>query len=65
MRLRQVHLDYHNSGVLKNIGRDFSKEDFQAALKLGACLYIFDDLLEGASVLRAARYGQGRKVSLF
>ncbi len=24
----------------------------------GACLYIFDDLLEGASVLRAARYGQ-------
>ena len=35
MRLRQVHLDYHNSGVLKNIGRDFSKEDFQAALKLG------------------------------
>ena len=35
MRLRQVHLDFHTSGALKNIGRDFSRENFQQALKLG------------------------------
>ncbi len=35
MRFRQVHLDFHTSGALQNIGRDFSKENFQQMLKLG------------------------------
>lgn len=32
---RQVHLDFHTSGLIENIGEDFCKEDFQAALKKG------------------------------
>ncbi len=32
---RQVHLDFHTSGLLKNIGKEFSKEQFQQALKVG------------------------------
>lgn len=32
---RQVHLDFHTSGLIKNIGENFSKENFQAALKKG------------------------------
>ncbi len=34
MRNRQVHLDFHTSGLLK-VGEKFSKEQFQAALKEG------------------------------
>ena len=32
---RQVHLDFHTSEHLENIACAFSKEDFQAALKIG------------------------------
>lgn len=32
---RQVHLDFHTSGHIGDIGRDFSKEQFQNALKMG------------------------------
>ncbi len=35
MRFRQVHLDFHTSGKIPGIGADFSKEQFQEALKLG------------------------------
>lgn len=35
MRYRQVHLDYHTSGILKNIGEGFEKKQFQHMLKLG------------------------------
>jgi len=35
MNRRQVHLDFHTSEKIKNIGCDFSKEDFQNALKKG------------------------------
>ena len=32
---RQVHLDFHTSEKLPFIGKDFSKKQFQEALKLG------------------------------
>jgi hypothetical protein len=35
MRYRQVHLDFHNSGLLKDVGSKFSKAQFQEALKIG------------------------------
>ncbi len=35
MRYRQVHLDFHTSEKIKDIGKDFSKEQFQRALKKG------------------------------
>ncbi|WP_172193904.1 beta-galactosidase trimerization domain-containing protein [Saccharibacillus qingshengii] len=35
MRFRQVHLDFHTSEALPEIGRDFSKTQFQNMLKLG------------------------------
>ncbi len=35
MRFRQVHLDFHTSEHVKDIGTKFSKENFQHALKLG------------------------------
>ena len=34
MRNRQVHLDFHTSGLL-SVGENFSKEQFQSALKAG------------------------------
>lgn len=34
MRKRQVHLDFHTNGTLP-VGKNFSKEQFQAALKAG------------------------------
>ncbi|MDO3411861.1 beta-galactosidase trimerization domain-containing protein [Saccharibacillus sp. CPCC 101409] len=35
MRLRQVHLDFHTSEHIPDIGRDFSRTQFQDMLKLG------------------------------
>ena len=35
MKFRQVHLDFHTSGLIPEIGGQFSKEQFQKALKLG------------------------------
>ena len=35
MNLRQVHLDFHTSEKVKNIGENFTKENFQKALKEG------------------------------
>ena len=35
MRFRQVHLDFHTSEAIENIGLDFKKNEFQEALKLG------------------------------
>lgn len=35
MKFRQVHIDFHTSEKIKEIGRDFKKEEFQAALKKG------------------------------
>ena len=35
MRFRQVHLDFHTSGLIPKIGARFSKEQFQAALRAG------------------------------
>lgn len=35
MRFRQVHLDFHTSELIKGIGSDFSKEQFQKMLQLG------------------------------
>lgn len=35
MRFRQVHLDFHTSECIENIGKEFSKERFQSALKAG------------------------------
>lgn len=35
MKLRQVHLDFHTSEKIENIGEHFSKENFQKALKIG------------------------------
>ena len=35
MRFRQVHLDFHTSGLIPKLGGRFSKEQFQAALKAG------------------------------
>ncbi len=32
---RQIHLDFHTSEAIANIGGEFSKEQFQKALKLG------------------------------
>ena len=32
---RQVHLDFHTSGHIKDIGKKFNKADFQKMLKLG------------------------------
>ena len=35
MRFRQVHLDFHTSECIDEIGSKFSKEQFQKALKIG------------------------------
>ena len=35
MRFRQVHLDFHTSGLIPGIGSAFDKAAFQKALKLG------------------------------
>ena len=35
MRYRQVHLDFHTSEHIKDIGKKFDKKQFQEALKLG------------------------------
>lgn len=35
MRFRQIHLDFHTSEAIPDIGRDFSKKQFQEMLKLG------------------------------
>ena len=35
MRFRQVHLDFHTSGLIPGVGSRFSREQFAAALKLG------------------------------
>ena len=35
MRFRQVHLDFHTSEDIENIGGEFSREQFQACLKMG------------------------------
>src|SRR5688500_774799 len=35
LRFRQVHLDFHTSGLIPGIGARFSKRQFQEALKVG------------------------------
>ena len=35
LRFRQVHLDFHTSGLIPGIGTKFSKRQFQEALKVG------------------------------
>ncbi|TXK83883.1 alpha-amylase family protein [Paenibacillus sp. N3.4] len=35
MRFRQVHLDFHTSEMIQNIGKQFSKQQFQDMLKVG------------------------------
>lgn len=35
MKFRQIHLDFHTSECIDNIGGDFSKEQFQSMLKRG------------------------------
>ena len=35
MNFRQVHLDFHTSEFIENIGEDFNKENYQSALKTG------------------------------
>ena len=35
MRFRQVHLDFHTSEKIPDIGKDFDKKEFQDALKKG------------------------------
>ena len=35
MRFRQVHLDFHTSEKIEDIGKEFRKEEFQATLKKG------------------------------
>ena len=35
LNARQVHLDFHTSEKIENIGKNFSKEQFRAALKAG------------------------------
>jgi hypothetical protein len=35
LRFRQVHLDFHTSGLIPGIGSKFSKRQFQEALKIG------------------------------
>ncbi len=32
---REVHLDFHTSELIKNVGRDFDKKQFQEAIQLG------------------------------
>ena len=32
---RQIHLDFHTSGIIENIGTEFSKEQFKEALRVG------------------------------
>lgn len=35
LRFRQIHLDFHTSGLLERIGEEFHKEEFQNAMKTG------------------------------
>ncbi len=35
LRFRQVHLDFHTSGLIRDIGAKFNKRQFQEALKVG------------------------------
>lgn len=35
MKFRQVHLDFHTSEAVPDIGKDFTKENFQKMLKAG------------------------------
>lgn len=35
LRFRQVHLDFHTSPAIENIGEDFDKKQWQQALKIG------------------------------
>ncbi len=35
LRFRQVHLDFHTSGLIPGIGEKFNKRQFQEALKIG------------------------------
>jgi hypothetical protein len=35
LRFRQVHLDFHTSGLIHGIGSEFNKRQFQEALKVG------------------------------
>lgn len=35
MRYRQVHLDFHTSEKIVEIGKKFNKENFQKALQIG------------------------------
>ena len=35
LRFRQIHLDFHTSEVLKNVGAKFDKKKFQEALIAG------------------------------
>jgi len=35
MNFRQVHLDFHTSEKIENIGQNFSKKQFQDTLKKG------------------------------
>ena len=35
LRFRQVHLDFHTSGLIDGIGSRFDKRQFQEALKVG------------------------------
>ncbi|QJD85469.1 alpha-amylase family protein [Cohnella herbarum] len=35
MRFRQIHLDFHTSEMIPDIGKQFSKEQFQEMLRLG------------------------------
>ena len=35
MRFRQVHLDFHTCEDIENVGGEFSREQFQACLKMG------------------------------
>ena len=35
MRFRQVHLDFHTSEFIENIGEKFDKKEFQDALIAG------------------------------
>ena len=40
MNFRQVHLDFHTSGKIPGIGSKFSKEQFQDAVTVPACLAV-------------------------
>lgn len=35
LRYRQIHLDFHTSEQIKDIGKEFTKKNFQEALKVG------------------------------